>query len=155
MKGSSMLLVNASAGNSSIHGKGLIANEFIAAGTVVWKLKPGFDLIMTKDQLDSLPPVVQEQIRHFIYIEIVTGLYILCSDDAKFMNHADTPNTSTQGDQTIAIRDIPVGAELTCDYREFDAATRAATTAVVADVPVVRTPSSGRRRPDHGSCDTC
>ena len=142
-----MLLVNASAGTSSIHGTGLIANEFIPAGTVVWILKPGFDLILTKAQLDELPPVVQEQIRRFLYIDIVTGRYILCSDDAKFMNHADSPNTSTRCEQTISIRDIPAGTELTGDYREFDTATRAKTTALVthqSDVAVSSPPPLGR-----------
>ena len=123
-----MLLVNASAGTSSIHGTGLIANEFIPAGTVVWVLKPDLDLVLTKQQLDELSPVIQEQIRKFLYIDIVSGNYILCRDDAKFMNHADSPNTTTQGKQTMATRDIHAGEELTGDYREFDAATRAAFT---------------------------
>ena len=131
-----MLLVKAFAGRSSIHGTGLIAKEFIAAGTVVWILKPGFDLVLTREQLDELPPVVREQIRHFLYIDIVSGHHVLCSDDAKFMNHADSPNTTTQGEKTIAIRDIPVGAELTGDYREFDAATRRHGTGPTKNGPV-------------------
>ena len=119
-----MLLVNASAGQSQIHGTGLIANEPIAAGTVIWVLRPGFDLVVTKRELDELSQVVQEQIRHYIYIDVDTGQYILCSDDAKFMNHSDSPNTSTQAGQTVALCDIECGTELTGDYREFDAATR-------------------------------
>lgn len=119
-----MLLVNASAGPSRIHGMGLIARQFIPAGTTVWLLRPDFDVVMTKAQIDALSPVAQEQIRRYVYIDLETGRYILCSDDAKFMNHADRPNTSTRGKQTIALIDIPSGEELTCDYREFDAATR-------------------------------
>lgn len=119
-----MLLVNASAGKSRIHGTGLIANEAISTGTVIWVFKPGFDMSLTKAQLDGLSPVVQEQIRKYIYIDVVTGMYILCNDDALFMNHSDQPNTSTQGDRTIAVRDIDCGGEITGDYREFDAATR-------------------------------
>lgn len=119
-----MLLVNASAGESQIHGTGLIANQLIAAGTVVWILKCGFDVIMTKETLDDLPPVVQEQIRRYVYVDISTGNYILCSDDAKYMNHSDKPNTKTEGDRTWAICDIQPGEELTADYREFDAVTR-------------------------------
>lgn len=119
-----MLLVDASAGKSQIHGTGLIANRLIPSGTVVWLLKPGFDVILTKAALDELSLVAQEQIRPYVYIDILTGKYILCSDDARFMNHSDTPNTKTEGDRTWAIRDIQVGEELTADYREFDAATR-------------------------------
>lgn len=117
-----MLLINASAGKSPIHGTGLIANEAIPTGTVIWVFKLGFDLSMTKAELDGLSPVVQEQIRKYIYIDVVTGMYILCCDDAKFMNHSDRPNTSTQGSRTFALRDIVCGGEITCDYREFDAA---------------------------------
>lgn len=119
-----MLLVNASAGPSRIHGTGLIANEPISAGTVIWVLKPGFDLVLTRRELDELSPVAQEQIRNFIYIDVDTGKCILCSDDARFMNHSDSPNTSTHAGQTVAHCDIEAGTELTGDYREFDAATR-------------------------------
>jgi SET domain-containing protein len=119
-----MILVNASAGPSRIHGTGLIANVPISAGTVIWVLKPGFDLVLTKRELDELSPVAQEQIRNYIYIDVDTGKYVLCSDDAKFMNHSDSPNTSTQAGQTVALCDIEAGTELTGDYREFDAATR-------------------------------
>lgn len=116
-----MLLIDASAGPSPIHGTGLFANEFIPAGTTIWVLKPGFDVVMTKQELERLPSGVQEQIRRYIYVDVVTGQYILCSDDAKFMNHADSPNTKTEGDRTWAVRDIQRGEELTADYREFDA----------------------------------
>ena len=119
-----MLLVDASARESDIHGAGLFANQTIPAATAVWILKPGFDVVLTKQALDELSPFVQEQIRHYIYIDVVTGLYVLCSDDARFMNHADNPNTKTAGDRTWAVREIQAGEELTCDYREFDAATR-------------------------------
>ena len=119
-----MLLVNASAGESRIQGMGLIAREFIPAGTVIWALNPHFDVVMTRQQFDELPPAVREQIRRFVYIDVVSGLSILCSDDARFMNHSPTPNTSTQNDKTIAVSDTQPGEELTCDYREFDAASR-------------------------------
>lgn len=119
-----MLLVKASAGPSRIQGTGLIARESIPNDTLVWELKSGFDLEMTKAFIDSLSLASQEQIRRFVYIDITTGKYILCSDDAKFMNHSDAPNTRTVGAQTFASREISIGEELTCDYAEFDAATR-------------------------------
>jgi uncharacterized protein len=119
-----MLHVNASAGQSPIHGTGLFARTPIAAGTLVWEFAPGFDVEMTKQQIDSLTPWTQEQIRRFVYVDVATGKYILCSDDARFMNKADEPNTRTVGTQTFATRAIGVGEELTCDYAEFDAATR-------------------------------
>lgn len=122
-----MLMINASAGRSRIHGRGLISREFISPGTVVWRLQPGFDVEMTKQQFEDLAPNAREQVARYIYTDVVTGNYILCSDDAKYMNHSDTPNTKTEGHQTIAIAAIEPGQEITCNYYEFDAALRQTT----------------------------
>ncbi len=122
-----MLLINASAGRSRIHGKGLIARELIPAGTLVWTLKPGFDVELTKGQFEDLAPNARDQVARYIYTDVATGNYILCSDDAKYMNHSDTPNTRTEGHRTVAIADIQPGQEITCNYYEFDAATRQTT----------------------------
>ena len=116
-----MLLVNASAGPSLIHGQGLIARELIPAETVIWLLKPGFDVEMTSEQFDELPAFVRQQVGRYVYTDMKTGTIVLCSDDAKYMNHADRPNTRSVGQQTVASADILAGEELTCDYREFDA----------------------------------
>jgi len=119
-----MLLVNASAGPSRIHGQGLIARELIAADTVIWLLKPGFDVEMTPEQFNELPAVVRQQVGKYVYTDMTTGNIVLCSDDAKYMNHADRPNTRSFGQQTVTSADILPGEELTCDYREFDAASQ-------------------------------
>lgn len=119
-----MLLIHATAGPSPIHGTGLFAREPIPAGTLIWQLNPSIDRAVTKAELDCWSPDEQERLRNFIYIDVVTGLYILCGDDARYMNHSDKPNTRTAGDQTFVTRDISLGEELTCDYREFDAVTR-------------------------------
>jgi hypothetical protein len=122
-----MVLVNASRGKSRIHGKGLIARELIRVGTVVWELQPGFDVVLTRAQFEELNPNSRDQVGRYIYTDVATGNYILCSDDAKYMNHSDTPNTRTEGHQTIAIADIQPGEEITCNYYEFDASTRQTT----------------------------
>ena len=122
-----MVLVNASRGKSRIPGKGLIARELIRAGTVVWELQPGFDVVLTRAQFEELNPNSRDQVGRYIYTDVATGNYILCSDDAKYMNHSDTPNTRTEWHQTIAIADIQPGEEITCNYYEFDAATRQTT----------------------------
>jgi len=119
-----MLLIHASAGPSSIHGTGLFAREPIQAGALIWRLDHSVDRAVTQAELDGWPAEEQERLRNFIYIDVVTGLYVLCGDDARYMNHADMPNTRTVGTQTFVTRDISPGEELTCDYREFDAATR-------------------------------
>jgi len=122
-----VLLINASVGRSRIHGKGLIAHELIPEGTLVWVLKRGFDVELTKDQFDELAPSAREQVARYIYTDVASGKYVLCSDDAKYMNHSDTPNTRTEGHQTIAASDIQPGQEITCNYYEFDGATRQTT----------------------------
>ena len=46
--------------------------------------------------------------------------WIVCVDDARFLNHSDTPNVL--GDEWIstAAIDLPPRTELTLDYRSFD-----------------------------------
>lgn len=116
-----MLLVQASAGESRIHGRGLLAREMIHANTVIWMFTPGFDVEMTREQFEALGPDDRDQIRRYVYTEKETGAIILCTDDARYMNHADSPNTRTVGRQTVALVEISPGEELTCNYAEFDA----------------------------------
>jgi SET domain-containing protein len=139
-----MLLVNAFAGPSQIHGTGLIAREPIPAGTPIWTLHPGFDVELSRDEFGNLAVWSREQIRKYVYVDVATGKYVLCSDDAKFMNHSSAPNTRTEGDRTWAIRDIAPGDELTCDYAEFDMATRKALAA--AESGPAESPRRGDRR---------
>jgi uncharacterized protein len=55
----------------------------------------------------------------------VSGCYILCTDDARFINHSSQPNTidTQEGEEglTIAARDIQPGEEITSNYEAFDA----------------------------------
>lgn len=121
-----MLLIKTLLKNSLIHGIGLFANQFIPAGTKVWELTKGFDLILTQEQVSALPELNKEFIHHFAYQDKETLNYVLCSDDARFFNHADIPNVEAMiyNDGTyiadIANSDINIGDELTVDYRDFD-----------------------------------
>lgn len=62
----------------------------------------------------------------YAYQNPQTMNYVLCADDARFFNHADTPNTHCVEDPededtaNVASRDIQAGEELNVDYREFD-----------------------------------
>lgn len=142
-----MLLVDATAGPSPIHGRGLFAREPIAAGTLIWKLEPAFDVVMTRRQVDALSPAAGEQVRPFIYVDLATGLYVLCSDDARYMNHSDAPNTRTEGSCTWALVDIAPGTELTADYAQFDAPSRQRVEAC-ADNRISTMPGETTQEPD-------
>jgi hypothetical protein len=121
-----MMLVPVRADRSPIHGLGLFAAELIPAGTPVWRLDPGFDSTFDRTAFESLPAPAREHLRHYGYLDASTGCWVLNGDLAIFLNHAPTPNTGAPGHagaaaQTIALRDIQPGEELTCDYAAFDA----------------------------------
>jgi uncharacterized protein len=111
--------VHARVGVSKIHGLGIIAREFIPKGTVTWKLIPGFDVILSEEEVQNLSPSVQEQVRHYAFFHPQLKMHVLCSDDARFTNHSDEANENFCGDYSVAVRDIPMGEELTENYKEY------------------------------------
>lgn len=121
-----MLLVRTTRKSSEIHGLGLFADEFIPEGTPTWRFVPGIDVTIHPDLLDRIPEASMEQFLTYAYLDIRTGLYVLCADDARFMNHSDDP--AVRGDYDaepvfgldVAARDLQPGDELTCDYTTFD-----------------------------------
>lgn len=120
-----MLLIKTKIGLSKIHGIGLFADQFIPKGKVIWKFVPDFDTKLSKRDLEKLPISVKKQVLNYVYLDQRTEEYILCSDDARFFNHLITSNTmhfyqKEKYGQTIAVRDIKRGEEITCDYRTFD-----------------------------------
>lgn len=111
-----MLLVRARKGPSPIHGFGLIAEEPIPRGTVVWRFRPAFDLAIPEADLADYPPAVAEQIHYYAYWHVPRRTYLLSGDDDRFSNSAADPVTRVAGDRTVAVRDIPAGGEITFDY---------------------------------------
>jgi len=114
-----MLHVEAHAKVSSIHGIGLFADQFIPAGTVIWRFQVGFDVELSDEDFARLTEVAQKQVRRYAYSFPIGRRYFLSSDDDRFTNHSDTPNTHFVDGCTVAARDIQPGEELTTDYREF------------------------------------
>lgn len=115
-----MLTIKTYISKSSIDGIGLFANEFIPKGTVIWELAPQFDRIYSQQELDKLSPAAKEHIRHYAYFNAAEGGYVLCVDNAKFMNHLKEPNCIAVGLTTIATQNINIGDEITEDYYNFD-----------------------------------
>jgi SET domain-containing protein len=92
-----MLLVNARAGISAIHGVGLIAQEFIPKGTCIWQFQPGFDLVIDENDFLKLSAPAQQQVRHYAFFDEARRVFVLSSDDDRFTNHSDNPNTLEDG----------------------------------------------------------
>lgn len=114
-----MLLVNARAGASRIHGIGLIAQEPIRCGTTIWRFEPGFDLELRETDLQRLSSAARDQVHHYAYYDRSTQCYRLSSDDDRFTNRSDSPNTRLRGPGACAEHDIKPGEEITIDYREL------------------------------------
>lgn len=118
-----MLTVRTYLGPSKIHGIGIFANEDIPAGMTVWTFHPLIDQAFNHKEWSELKAKLSEacfeQIESFIYKE--DGRYILCGDNARFMNHSEDCNLSedkTTGNN-LAARVIRKGEELTCNYADF------------------------------------
>ncbi len=115
-----MLRVPTYVAPSSIAGVGLFAATDLPAGYVIWEYSDGVDWRISPRELQLFPEPFQSRLRHYLYQE-ESGQFVLCGDNAKFMNHCDEPNCDdTGGEHTVTRRAIRAGEELTCDYRLFD-----------------------------------
>jgi uncharacterized protein len=119
-----MFVVRTNSRPSPIQGLGCFAEEPIQKGQIVWQFDPRLDIRIPLTELSSFPSVLQEHFRTYTYVEILDDqeIMIYCADLSKHMNHSDSPNLYDSPDnlQEIAIRDIEVGEELTCNYYSFD-----------------------------------
>jgi SET domain-containing protein len=119
-----MFIVRTSLRPSSIQGLGCFAEEPIKKRQVVWQFDPRFDIRIPLAELATFPPALQEHFRIYTYVEKIGGqeVMVYCADMSKHMNHSDTPNLFDTPDNVyeIALRDIEVGEELTCNYYAFD-----------------------------------
>lgn len=116
-----MMLVPTYLAPSSIHGIGLFTPFFLPADSIIWKFDEEIDWRLTPEEMAAFPESLQEQLRAWCFEER-DGRFVLCGDNAKFMNHSFSPNCwDDHGPLTRTVRDIQPDEELTCDYRLFDA----------------------------------
>lgn len=120
-----MLLVRTRLAPSAIHGLGVFAVEPIARDTEVWRFTPGFDLDLEPKALDALPAQVREWLLVYGYLDPRLQRFILCCDDARFINHSAAPNLRPDFAREphgvdLALRDVAPGEELTVDYALVD-----------------------------------
>jgi SET domain-containing protein len=121
-----MMLVKTRLLKSPIEGYGLFADEDIKKGTQTWKVVDGLDFLLEPAFVEGLASPMKEFCLRYCYLSPRNRKYVLCGDDARFMNHAEDANTMgiyPEGEiegVDVATRDIKKGEELTCDYRTFD-----------------------------------
>lgn len=96
-------------------GNGVVATEFIPAGTITWALDD-LDREFTPTKLKKMNPLYQNILETYCYRNN-KGNFVLCWDYGRYVNHSFKSNCiSTAYDFEIAIRDIHPGEELTDDY---------------------------------------
>ena len=119
-----MMLVPTYVAPSRIEGVGIFAAEDIPAGTLIWRLDPGLDRLLTREEIDALPEVHQAFVERYGYpYPHDPSVTIVELDNGRFMNHWTAPNTRV-ADPDAGFTRIAIAAheELTCDYAEFDPA---------------------------------
>ena len=96
-------------------GHGVVALEFIPAGTITWALDK-LDREFTPTEFDKMDSVYQD-ILEFYSFRNNLGNLVLCWDNGRYVNHSFDSNCFTTAyDFEIAIRDIHPGEQLTDDY---------------------------------------
>lgn len=96
-------------------GYGVVATQFIPKGTITWVLDK-LDRSLTPTEVAAMEPFYQDIIDTYCYRNN-KGQFVLCWDNARFVNHSFRSNCLTSAyDFEIAIRDIQPGEQLTDDY---------------------------------------
>lgn len=116
-----MMLVPCYLAPSSIEGLGVFSPVPIKKGDLVWLFDERFDRMIPKAEIDTAPEHLRAFFERYCYEMPGWPDHVaLDADEGRFMNHSDAPNLDFRSpDRGIALVDIPVGVELTCDYREF------------------------------------
>lgn len=100
---------------SNDKGYGLVATHFIPKGTITWVMDE-LDRVYTSEEINAMPALFQEILDTYTFRD-QRGNFILCWDNARYVNHSFRSNCMTTAyDFEIAIRDIHPGEELTDDY---------------------------------------
>ncbi len=96
-------------------GYGVVATEFIPAGTITWVLDK-LDREFSPAEVQSLEPLYQNILDTYTYRNN-KGNFVLCWDNGRYVNHSFNSNCLTTAyDFEVAIRDISRGEQLTDDY---------------------------------------
>lgn len=116
-----MLLVKTYVDKSKIHGFGREQAEPIPAGTVWWRFSGlSGDQIRTRAQISAMGVTSRQFWKKYSFKSDRSGRRCLCFDDARYVNHSNTPNTAEDDyGCSVSMVDIQVGDELTENYSTF------------------------------------
>ena len=96
-------------------GYGVVATEFIPAGTITWVLDK-LDREFSPIDFQNMEPIYQNILDYYTFRNN-KGNFVLCWDNGRYVNHSFNSNCLTSAyDFEIAIRDIHPGEQLTDDY---------------------------------------
>ena len=96
-------------------GYGVVATQFIPAGTITWVLDK-LDREFSPLEFQNLEPIYQSILDTYTFRNS-KGNLILCWDNGRYVNHSFNSNCLTTAyDFEIAVRDILPGEQLTDDY---------------------------------------
>ena len=98
-------------------GHGVRVTRRIPKGTLTW-VRCQLDRAFSRADVDALGAAYRPIIDRYAYVDH-RGEQILCWDAGRHINHHCEANSRALGREAqIALRDIEVGEELTCDYGE-------------------------------------
>jgi len=99
-------------------GIGLMADQEIKKGQATWTFDPVVDIRVLKKDI----PEKAKEFFNAYAVDHGEDYLLLSTDNARFTNHSDEPNTKSLGidKDNIATRDIHIGEEITIDYKEID-----------------------------------
>ncbi len=113
-----MLMVKAKLKEIPGKGIGLIADQKIKKGETVYIYNPIIDIKIKKKNI----PIEAKEFFDTYGVDDGKEYILLNTDNIRFINHSETPNTKSLGifKNNIAICDISVGDEITIDYKTID-----------------------------------
>ena len=106
-------------------GLGLYAAIPLLKNTIVYREQPGFLMVVPETTLNTWTQEARDRFLTHAYRGQgrwrLTDAYYFNADDSRFMNHEDHPSliSMEEGAIYVTARDLDIGEELTCDYREF------------------------------------
>ncbi|HET9159587.1 MAG TPA: SET domain-containing protein-lysine N-methyltransferase [Caulobacteraceae bacterium] len=104
---------------SPIHGLGVFLAQPVREGELIWRFDTRIDRVYAPEEIASLPEHVQRYLHTYCTWRADAGVFVLCGDNGRYFNHAETPSTVSDAiafGVDRAARDLAAGEELTSDY---------------------------------------